>query len=472
MNAPLVCSLLVFAAAAPQTSVLAFDHSHQAYDQLLRQHVDARGWVNYEAIGENPAELRGYLDSLAKVTRAEFDAWTEPQQLAFLFNLYNADTLELIADHLPVETILEIGPVFGQPWEIPCVELFGQTVTLNHLEHEVLRGNFVEPRLHFALVCAAAGCPPLRNEAYVAEKLDAQLDEQARAFLASESKNRIDAATKTVYLSKIFDWYEEDFASSSQSLIDYAKPYFPPDAAAGLTNDFTIEFTDYDWKLNAQGATPDAAPHPDGAAGWILAQLQKIRNMGALGAILFVLIYIAATVAFVPGSLLTIGAGVLYGPILGTVLVSIASVIGASLAFLLGRYIMRKPIEGKVRGNEKFGAIDDAVGKEGWKIVLLTRLSPVFPFNLQNYAYGLTKVKFAHYVLASWIGMLPGTILYVYLGSAAGNLAEFAAGSREKTSAEVVLFWVGLALTLVVAVYVTKLAKNALKNRVDSDAAA
>jgi uncharacterized membrane protein YdjX (TVP38/TMEM64 family) len=178
-----------------------------------------------------------------------------------------------------------------------------------------------------------------------------------------------------------------------------------------------------------------------------------------------------ATVLFLPGSILTLGAGVVFGLARGAVIVSISATLGATAAFLVGRYAARDWVAGKIAGNPKFKAIDEAVAHEGWKIVGLTRLSPVFPFNLLNYAFGLTRVSLWHYVLASWIGMMPGTVMYVYLGSVAGDLA--AAGSRaSRTPAEWALYAVGLAATIGVTVYVTRLARRALARRAVSNEAA
>jgi uncharacterized membrane protein YdjX (TVP38/TMEM64 family) len=173
--------------------------------------------------------------------------------------------------------------------------------------------------------------------------------------------------------------------------------------------------------------------------------------------------YVPAALLFLPGSILTLGAGFAFGVAAGTASVSIGSTAGAALAFLSGRTLARSFIESKVSGNPKFLAIDRAVGREGFKIVLLTRLSPVFPFNLLNYAFGLTKVSFRDYVLASWIGMLPGTLMYVYLGSAVKSLAELAAGNVEGGLGQKALFAVGLVATVVVTTFVTRIAKRALE---------
>jgi len=145
--------------------------------------------------------------------------------------------------------------------------------------------------------------------------------------------------------------------------------------------------------------------------------LHWIGKLGPWGPVIFVGIYVVATVFFIPGSVLTLGAGAVFGVGFGSVCVSISATLGATAAFLVGRYLARDAIARKIEKNEKFAAIDRAVADEGWKIVLLTRLSPLFPYTLLNYAFGLTRVRLGHYVLASWIGMVPGTVMYVYLGS-------------------------------------------------------
>jgi len=188
--------------------------------------------------------------------------------------------------------------------------------------------------------------------------------------------------------------------------------------------------------------------------------LAGLESLGPWGPVIFVLLYIVAAVLFVPGSALTLGAGALFGVGLGSVLVSVGATLGATAAFLVGRYLARDWVAKKIEGNAAFAAIDRAVASEGWKIVGLTRLSPAFPFTLLNYAFGLTRVSLRDYVLASWIGMMPGTVMYVYLGSLAR-----AAGERHRTPAEWALYGVGLLATIVVTVFVTRLARAALAKR-------
>ncbi len=192
--------------------------------------------------------------------------------------------------------------------------------------------------------------------------------------------------------------------------------------------------------------------------------LDWIEDLGMIGPIVFILAYIIACVFFIPGSALTLGAGALFDVVRGSILASVASTIGATAAFVVGRYLARDWVAGKVKGNKNFSAIDEAVGREGWKIVGLTRLSPIFPFNLLNYAYGLTRVRLRDYVLASWIGMLPGTVMYVYIGS----MARLGVEAAEATTAQTVMRIVGLIATIAVTITITRIARNALKEKVES----
>ena len=190
--------------------------------------------------------------------------------------------------------------------------------------------------------------------------------------------------------------------------------------------------------------------------------LDWIGKLGPWGPVIFIGLYVVATVLFIPGSVLTLGAGAIFGVALGSVCVSISATLGATAAFLVGRYLARDAITRRIEKNATFATIDRAVAGEGWKIVLLTRLSPVFPFTLLNYAFGLTRVKLSHYVLASWIGMIPGTVMYVYLGS----LVKIGAGQRHRTPGEWILYGVGLLATVTVTVFVTRLARKALADKI------
>ena len=188
--------------------------------------------------------------------------------------------------------------------------------------------------------------------------------------------------------------------------------------------------------------------------------LDWIKNLGGWAPIIFIAVYVVACVLLLPGWILTLGAGAVFGVIRGSIYVSIGAILGATAAFLVGRYLAREWVAKKIAAYPKFTAIDKAVADEGWKIVGLTRLSPLFPFNLLNYAFGLTRVSLRDYVLASWIGMIPGTVMYVYIGSLANAAAD------KKTTVEWVLRGVGLLATIAVTVLVTRIAKKALAQKI------
>jgi uncharacterized membrane protein YdjX (TVP38/TMEM64 family) len=195
-----------------------------------------------------------------------------------------------------------------------------------------------------------------------------------------------------------------------------------------------------------------------------------VKTQGSVGIVAFVVIYNLATVLFVPGSLLTLGGGALYGVFWGSVYVVIAATLGATIAFLIGRYYARGWVAKQLQGHPKFQAIDQAVAKDGWKIVLLTRLSPVFPFNLLNYAFGVTCVSLTDYVIGS-MGMIPGSVMYVYLGSLVGDIALLGMPQEMSTQAQIIRWLikiVGFLATVAVSVHITRIAQKALNQTVVS----
>jgi uncharacterized membrane protein YdjX (TVP38/TMEM64 family) len=200
----------------------------------------------------------------------------------------------------------------------------------------------------------------------------------------------------------------------------------------------------------------------------IAAFLEWVHGAGLWGALLFGLAYIPAAVLFVPASVLTLGAGFIFGVVKGTVIVSLGSTAGAAAAFMVARTVGHDWIAGRVAGYPALDAIGRAVESEAFKVVLLTRLSPLFPFNLLNYAFGLSSVPFKTYVLASWIGMLPGTLMYIYLGSAAQSLAALLSGEIRRTPGQQAMFAAGLVATVVVTTIVTRAARRALSAIVSS----
>jgi hypothetical protein len=262
-------------AAAPFGAVVAqFDHSHAAWTALLKQNVvvidgGKASQVRYAGLARDRAQLKAYLAALSKVTAAEFNGWSKPQQVAFLINAYNAFAIEKILTRYPdIKSIWDFGKLFGNPFKDRFFALLGSESSLDRIEHETLRkkGAYDEPRVHFAVNCASIGCPMLREEAYVPERLDAQLEEQARRFLSDRSRNRYNAEKGGLEVSRIFDWFKEDWQSGYRGLAGAAPPVQSPEQyfaryaklladAAGdqqvvADGKAPIGFLEYDWTLN------------------------------------------------------------------------------------------------------------------------------------------------------------------------------------------------------------------------------
>ena len=197
-------------------------------------------------------------------------------------------------------------------------------------------------------------------------------------------------------------------------------------------------------------------------ASYLRSAMEWIEGLGFVGIFAFIGLYAACTVLLVPGTVPTLAAGAIFGLAQGAVYVSLGSTLGATLAFFVGRYLARDAVAGAVGKNAKFSAIDEVVGREGWKIIGLLRLSPVVPFSLSNYFYGITAVKPLGYVLASWIGMLPGTIMYVYIGTLLGLAAG---GEQGMTTGQLIMTIVGLIATVAVTVFITRIAKRAIDEK-------
>ena len=256
---------LLGAGAAPPAAAQAFDHSHAAWTALLRKHVVLLGGgkasqLRYAGMAADRALLKAYTDSLSAVGSAAFNAFGKPQQMAFLINAYNAFTVELILIRYPkLASIRDLGSLLSSPWKPKFIKLLGTEMSLDNIEHDTLRakGRFDDPRIHFAVNCASVGCPMLREEAFVAERLEAQLDEQALRFMSDRSRNRY--ADGRLELSKIFDWYGGDFKLGHKgitSLAAFAARYAnqladaPADRERIKAMTVEIGFLDYDWKLN------------------------------------------------------------------------------------------------------------------------------------------------------------------------------------------------------------------------------
>ena len=256
---------LVLTCALPAQA--AFDHRHADWDTQLKQQVvvaasGVSSNVRYAGFKAQRAGLQAYLAALSAVTPQEYGLWTKPQQLAFLVNAYNAFTVELILTRYPdLKSIKDLGGVFESPWKKKFFRLLGSERSLDDLEHGLIRapGVFDDPRIHVAVVCASIGCPMLRNEAFVADRLDTQFDDAMRRFLSDRQRNRFDPASGTLAVSKIFDWYQKDFEQGHRG-IDSLKTLFAryaerlaetPAAQVDLrAGRYKLTHLDYDWALN------------------------------------------------------------------------------------------------------------------------------------------------------------------------------------------------------------------------------
>ncbi|WP_166369635.1 DUF547 domain-containing protein [Psychromonas sp. SA13A] len=239
---------------------------HASWTELLEQNTSPinKGHstaVDYAAFKSQESELQVYLDKLSEVSRADFDAWSKEKQLAFLINAYNAWTVEFILTEYPdLESIKDLGSLFSSPWDKKFIPLLGKKISLNNIEHDLIRGSdrYNDPRIHFAVNCASIGCPALREEAYTADNLEQQLTQQTERFLTDTSRNYIKG--DSFYLSSIFKWYGDDFevgfrgTKSIQSFIGLYAEALTLNTQQALTlknQDFNVKFLDYNWKLNA-----------------------------------------------------------------------------------------------------------------------------------------------------------------------------------------------------------------------------
>ncbi len=471
------------------------------------------GLVDYDYMAAERPALDRYLDEVA---RADLAALASDELKALLINAYNALTVRTMLDHPGVSSIRDIDGV----WTSIRHTVGGHELTLDNIEHNLLRPFFKDPRIHFAVNCASMSCAPLPPWAFTGDALERQLEERTRSFL-TDPRN-VEVRGGGLAVSRYFDWYGDDFTAEgweprSATIPEFIAHYSRPevrDLVATAEGPVRIEFLDYDWSLN--GATGTTVPAPASARGaeaapslagrmaarvralavsglaaqtaegprqagestsseesepGFVARLVRdlrawVSGFGPAAPLIYGLAYAVLVVLLVPGSAITIGAGLAFGLGLGTVVVSLASTLGACLAFLIARYLLRSRVEQWLRGRDKLSAIDRAVEQQGWRVVALTRLSPVFPFNVQNYFYGLTGVGFGSYALASWIAMLPGTLLYVYIGVAGAGVAEAAGGAAGM--GETALLIAGLAATLVVVALITRVARRELEKATGS----
>jgi len=246
------------------TAEAAFDHSHAQWDALTKKHVvwlpgGHASQVDYAGFKADRPALKGYLDALSAVAQPEYEGWSKAAKLAFLLNAYNAFTVELILTEYPkIKSIKDLGSLLSSPWKKKFFSLLGKQRSLDDVEHGMIRapGSFDDPRIHMAANCASVGCPALRNEAYVADKLDWQLENAVVRFLSDRDRNRFNAQSGRLEVSKIFDWYAQDFAAKAGSVETWLSGY-----ADRLSDDSRqqmairekkarLAYLDYDWTLN------------------------------------------------------------------------------------------------------------------------------------------------------------------------------------------------------------------------------
>lgn len=261
-------ALLAATAALPLVThaQAPFDHSYAAWDALLKKHVrwlpdGKQSRANYKGFAADRAALKAVLDSMSAVPKASFDGWNRPQQMAFLTNAYNAFTVELILTKYPdLKSIKELGSLIQSPWKKKFFTLLGEERHLDWIEHEQLRPRYNEPRIHAAVNCASIGCPALRDEAFTATKLEAQLEDGMRRFMGDRTRNRVKG--DRVEVSRIFKWFREDFEGGHggfKQLEDVFAKYAelltdaPAEQAALKAKSLRVSHLDYDWSLNDAG---------------------------------------------------------------------------------------------------------------------------------------------------------------------------------------------------------------------------
>ena len=250
--------MLLAVLAFSASSLTGFDHSHARWTEILSAHVQGEG-VDYKSLKEDRAGLDAYLGSLESVQPEEFAAWSRAQKYAYWIDAYNAYTVKRVVDAYPIASIQDLGDEKGKVWDqefIPLGKLFPEAgdekLSLNDIEHRILRPTFKDARVHAAINCASRGCPPLLAKAFTADRLEDQLDEQVARWLGDPSRNRFDEKAGKVVVSKLFDWFQSDFVRDGGSVRAWLAQHAPEKERAWLSSaeDVAIEFQDYSWKLN------------------------------------------------------------------------------------------------------------------------------------------------------------------------------------------------------------------------------
>ncbi len=228
-----------------------FDHDHKLWTKILKQVVVIKkqsSWVDYTSLKKDSSDIDRYIVNLQRVTLEAFSRFSRDQQLCFLINAYNSFQIKQVLLHYPIDSIVHVGSLFTSPWQKKFFRLFNLNVSLDFVEHDLIRQIFKEPRIHFAVSCASSSCPLLSDQAYTANQLDKQLEVATVNFLNNQKKNYYDPEGQTLFLSKIFDWYKNDFGKNWISFITSRIEVFKR-SPANIEN-LTIKYNDYDWALN------------------------------------------------------------------------------------------------------------------------------------------------------------------------------------------------------------------------------
>ena len=241
----------------------AFDQDHAQWTAILKKHVHEDRF-DYASVKKDQTALNEYLASLHAVTKAELESWNPKQRMAFWINTYNAHVVKLVSDNYPVDSIRDLGTLLNKVWNKRFIEMKAlhpsgkdKNLSLDDVEHKILRPRFLDARVHAAVNCASDSCPPLRGEAFTAKKLDEQLDEQVRAWLADESRNRFNLAAGKLEISEIFKWFKEDFVRDGKSVTGWIAKYAPEAVATAIQSGakLKVSYLDYSWKLNTVSGT-------------------------------------------------------------------------------------------------------------------------------------------------------------------------------------------------------------------------
>ncbi|MEC9283850.1 MAG: DUF547 domain-containing protein [Bdellovibrionota bacterium] len=239
-----------------QLSAFAFDHTHSEFDSFLTDYVKVHEFhseFDYGSALKDKNKLKKYTDALSSVKQSDFDSWNEKQKLSFLINAYNAFTIQLILDNYPVDSIKDSKISFFSPFKKSFFKLFNKERSLGEVEHEMIRSWFKEARIHFAIVCASIGCPAIQNKAFSESNLESMLEKGANTFMSDKTRNRYSKKDQELQISKIFDWFEDDFKRDFGSVKAFVIKYMPlsdEEKQAVLSSSTDVDYTDYNWKLN------------------------------------------------------------------------------------------------------------------------------------------------------------------------------------------------------------------------------